>query len=71
MSQPGFWDWEERQSKLNQKRDLLVRLNEIIPWQAFRPTLEKKGGQIVDATLIPVPKHATTVIVNAFMLMFF
>lgn len=41
MSQPGFWDWEERQAKLNQKRDLLVRLNEIIPWEAFRPTLER------------------------------
>ncbi len=31
MSQPGLWDWEERQEKLNQKKDLLVRLNEIIP----------------------------------------
>jgi IS5 family transposase len=41
MSQPGFWDWEERQSKLNQKKDLLVRLNEIIPWETFRPTLEQ------------------------------
>lgn len=41
MSQPGFWDWEERQNKLNQKRDLLVRLNEIIPWEEFRPTLEQ------------------------------
>jgi len=41
MSQPGFWDWEERQNKLNQKKDLLVRLNEIVPWQKLRPTLEK------------------------------
>lgn len=41
MSQPGFWDWEERQNKLNQKKDLLVKLNEIIPWEAFRPTLER------------------------------
>ncbi|MES1026236.1 IS5 family transposase [Gloeocapsa sp. BRSZ] len=41
MSQPGFWDWEESQTKLTQKKDLLVRLNEIIPWEAFRPTLEK------------------------------
>lgn len=39
MRQPGFWDWEERQSKLNQKQDLLVRLNEIIPWKTFRPLL--------------------------------
>lgn len=39
MRQPGFWDLEERQSKLNQKKDLLVRLNEIIPWETFRPLL--------------------------------
>jgi IS5 family transposase len=41
MRQPGFWDWEERQSKLNQKKDLLVRLNEIIEWETFRPLLEQ------------------------------
>lgn len=41
MSQPGFWDWEDRQEKLNQKKDLLVRLNEIVPWESFRPTLER------------------------------
>lgn len=41
MKQPGFWDWEERQSKLNQKKDLLVRLNEIIEWETFRPLLEQ------------------------------
>lgn len=41
MSQSEFWDWEERQAKLNQKKDLLVRLNEIIPWESFRPTLEQ------------------------------
>jgi IS5 family transposase len=41
MSQPGFWDWEERQTKLTQKKDLLVRLNNLVAWEAFRPTLEK------------------------------
>lgn len=41
MGQPGFWDLEERQSKLNQKKDLLVRLNEIIAWETFRPLLEQ------------------------------
>lgn len=40
MSQPGFWDWEERQNRLNQKRDLLSKLNKIVPWETFRPTLE-------------------------------
>ena len=41
MSQPGLWDWEDRQIKLNQKKDLLVRLNEIIAWETFRPILER------------------------------
>ncbi len=41
MNQPGFWDWEERQNKLNQKKDLLVRLNHIIAWETFRPLLEQ------------------------------
>ena len=39
MRQPGFWDWEERQHKLNQKKDLLVRLNQIVEWEQFRPLL--------------------------------
>lgn len=41
MSQAGFWDWEECQAKLMQKKDLLARLNQIVPWEAFRPTLEQ------------------------------
>lgn len=41
MKQPGFWDWQERQSKLNEKKDLLVRLNNIIDWELFRPLLEQ------------------------------
>jgi len=41
MGQSGFWDLEARQSKLNQKQDLLVRLNKIIPWETFRPLLEQ------------------------------
>jgi len=41
MRQPSFWDWEERQSKLNEKKDLLVRLNEMIEWETFRPLLEQ------------------------------
>lgn len=39
MKQAGFWDWEDRQSKLNKKKDLLVRLNESIEWEKFRPWL--------------------------------
>lgn len=41
MSQPGFWDWEDRQSKLTGKKDLLIRLNQIVDWETFRPRLEQ------------------------------
>jgi IS5 family transposase len=30
-----------RYEKLNQKHDLLVRLNQVIPWEAFRPKLSQ------------------------------
>ena len=41
MSQQGFWDWEERHQKLSNKKPLLDRLNEIVPWEEFRPLLEQ------------------------------
>ncbi len=41
MSQQGFWDWEECHQKLSNKKPLLDRLNEIVPWEKFRPLLEQ------------------------------
>ena len=41
MGQLGFWDREKRQQKLDEKKALLKRLNEVIPWQEFRPLLER------------------------------
>lgn len=41
MGQRGFWDLENREQKLSPKKPLLERLNQIIPWQDFRPILEK------------------------------
>ena len=41
MGQLGMWDWEKRQKYLDQKQDLLKNLNEIVPWEEFRPILEK------------------------------
>lgn len=40
MGQKGFWDLEQRQQKLNQKKDVLVTLNVMIPWESFRALLE-------------------------------
>jgi transposase, IS5 family len=40
MGQQGFWDLEQRQRKLNQKKDVLMTLNRMIPWENFRDLLE-------------------------------
>ena len=38
MPQPGFFHLDERYAKLNE-RDPLVKLNQIIDWEAFREPL--------------------------------
>lgn len=38
MPQPGFFDLDDRFKKLNE-RDALLRLNALIDWELFRPTL--------------------------------
>lgn len=47
MSQLGFWNWEDRQSKLSGKQDLLVQLNEIIDWETFRPLLARIHAKLL------------------------
>lgn len=39
MSQPGFFDLDDRFNKLNE-RDTLLRLNALVDWEIFRPTLQ-------------------------------
>ncbi|MGP1388036.1 MAG: IS5 family transposase [Thainema sp.] len=39
MGQKGFWDVEDRQQKLEQKKSLLNQLNQLVPWESFRPIL--------------------------------
>ena len=39
MPQPGFFDLDERYAKLNERDPLLVKLNPIIDWEAFREPL--------------------------------
>ena len=41
MGQKGFWDEQERVSKLKNKKPVLTCLSESIPWEAFRSLLEK------------------------------
>jgi IS5 family transposase len=40
MGQQGFWDWEDRQVKLEEQQDFLIRLQRLIPWENFRPQLQ-------------------------------
>jgi hypothetical protein len=41
VGQRGFWDEQNRVAKLQQKKPVLNRLYETIPWEPFRPLLEK------------------------------
>ena len=45
MGQKGFWDEQERVSKLKNKKPVLTCLSESIPWEAFRSLLEKGYSQ--------------------------
>lgn len=41
MGQQSLWDLEQRYEILAQKQDILIRLDEIVPWQEFRVILEQ------------------------------
>ena len=41
MGQRGFWDEQQRVAKLREKKPVLKRLSESIPWEFFRPQLDK------------------------------
>ena len=45
MGQRGFWDEQERVAKLQEKKPVLTRLTESIPWESFRPLLDKGYSQ--------------------------
>jgi IS5 family transposase len=41
VGQRGFWDEQHRVSKLHEKKPVLKRLSESIPWESFRPLLDR------------------------------
>ena len=41
MGQRGFWDEEQRVTKLQDKKPVLKRLADSIPWELFRPILDQ------------------------------
>ena len=45
MGQKGFWDDQERVSKIKNKKTILTCLSESIPWETFRQLLEKSYSQ--------------------------
>ncbi len=40
MGQMGFFDIAQRYAGLDAKNDPLVKIDEMVPWQDFRPRLE-------------------------------
>jgi len=45
MGQRGFWDEEQRVAKLQDKKPVLKRLADSIPWESFRPLLDQGYAQ--------------------------
>ena len=45
MGQGGFWDDQQRVAKLQEKKPVLKRLADSIPWESFRPLLDKGYAQ--------------------------
>jgi IS5 family transposase len=41
MIQPGFFDMQDRLHKIDKNGDPLIKINETIEWELFRPALEK------------------------------
>ena len=45
VGQRGFWDEEQRATKLQDKKPVLRRLADSIPWESFRPLLGQGYAQ--------------------------
>ena len=41
MAQMGFFDLSDRYASLDAKKDPLVEIDAVVPWEEFRPALEK------------------------------
>ena len=52
MAQMGFFDLSDRYASLDAKRDPLVEIDAVVPWEEFRPALERAWRKPVDAVLM-------------------
>ena len=41
MAQMGFLDFSDRYASLDGKKDPLVEIDAVVPWEEFRPSLEE------------------------------
>ena len=41
MAQMGFFDLSDRYASLDAKKDPLIEINAVVPWDEFRPLLER------------------------------
>ena len=41
VAQMGFFDLSDRYASLDAKRDPLVGIDAVVPWEEFRPALER------------------------------
>jgi len=41
MAQMGFFDLSDRYASLDTKKDPLVEIDAVVPWEELRPTLER------------------------------
>ena len=41
MAQMGFFDLSDRYASLDAKKDPLVEIDAVVPWEEFRPSLER------------------------------
>jgi hypothetical protein len=41
MPQMGFFDLSDRYASLDAKKDPLVEIDAVVPWEEFRPMLER------------------------------
>lgn len=52
MAQMGFFDLLDRYASLDAKRDPLVEIDGVVPWEEFRLTLERVWRKPMDAVLM-------------------
>ena len=41
MAQMGFFDLSDRYASLDAKKDPLIEIDAVVPWEEFRPALER------------------------------